>query len=149
MGYDVVAYSPLAQVDVRMHWLRRLKIDLVVDVGANEGQFVGWMRDRGYHGRIVSFEPQAAAFASCSRRWGGDPHWTGVRKALGETAGEIDLHVAGNSVSSSILPMLDSHVTALPESAIVTTERIQLARLDVELDKLQTCLLYTSPSPRD
>lgn len=136
MGYDVVAYSPLAQVDVRTHWLRQLKIDLVVDVGANEGQFVGWMRERGYNGRIISFEPQAAAFASCSRRWGGDPHWIGVEKALGEEAGEMDLHVAGNSVSSSLLPMLDSHVAALPESAIVMTERIQLGRLDIELGKL-------------
>lgn len=137
LGYDVVAYVPTTDTDVRMHWLRALEIGLVVDVGANEGQFVGWMRDRGYAGQVISYEPQAAAFAACSRRWGADPHWTGVCKALGEAAGELDLHVAGNSVSSSILPMLESHVAALPESAIVARERIEIARLDEELVRLK------------
>jgi FkbM family methyltransferase len=135
-GFDITPYTGATQHDVRMHWLRALDIDLVVDVGANEGQFVGWMRERGYAGRIVSFEPQATAFGACSRRWGNDAQWTGIRSALGEAAGEIDLQIAGNSVSSSILPMLDSHVAALPESAIVSTERIRIARLDEELGKL-------------
>ncbi len=135
LGFEVVkvADMAIAAPELRVQWIERLGIDLVVDVGANEGQFVGWMRERGYGGRIVSFEPQRLAFEACTARWKSDPRWTGLRLALGETAGEMPIHVAGNSMSSSLLPMLDSHVDALPESAIVKTETVSVARLDETL----------------
>ena len=134
-GYDVVRASRASAVDARMHWIGKLGIDLIVDVGANKGQFVGWMRERGYAGRIISFEPQAEAFKACVTRWGDDPDWQGVHCALGETPGEIEMQLAANSVSSSILPMLQTHVTALPESLIVSSEKVMLARLDHEVEK--------------
>jgi len=37
-------------------------IDLVVDIGANEGQFVKKIIKYGYTKRIVSFEPMKSAF---------------------------------------------------------------------------------------
>jgi FkbM family methyltransferase len=135
LGYDVVSANSASAVDARMHWIAKLGIDLIIDVGANKGQFVGWMRERGYAGRIISFEPQAEAFNACSSRWGDDPIWEGVHCALGETFGEIEMQLAANSVSSSILPMLQSHVTALPESHIVSSEKVTLSRLDDEVEK--------------
>ena len=44
--------------------LRDRHVKLVFDIGANVGQFALGLRDAGYPGRIVSFEPTAAAFAS-------------------------------------------------------------------------------------
>jgi len=135
LGYDLAKYAgagtgPSAEDDPRAHWIEKLKIDLMLDVGANEGQYVGWTRDRGYRGRVISFEPQAQAFAACEARWGSDPNWRGIKTALGESAGEFTLHVAGNSMSSSLRPMLQSHVKALPESAIVCEEVVPVCRLD-------------------
>ncbi len=130
LGYEVVAARDVAPPDVRMHWIGRLGVDLVIDVGANLGQFVGWIRDRGYEGPVLSFEPQASAFRACKQARASDANWWGFQTALGEEEGSSDFHVAGNSMSSSLLPMLDSHVMALPESAIVSTGRVTVARLD-------------------
>lgn len=41
------------------------------------------------------------------------------------------MNIAGNSVSSSALAMLQSHVEAAPRSACVSTERVPLSRLDI------------------
>jgi FkbM family methyltransferase len=111
--------------------LEHCKIDLVFDVGANDGQYATELRAHGYGGRIVSFEPQASAHARLANAASGNPGWTvAPRMALGDTEGEITIHVAGNSLSSSILDMLPEHVHAAPGSAYVGSEIVALKRLD-------------------
>ncbi len=103
---------------------------VVIDVGANEGQYGRSIRRAGFSGPILSFEPQSAAFAELERRTSRDQHWTAHRCALGATNGEITLNIAGNSESSSVLPMLDTHSANSPTSAYVATEQVPLRRLD-------------------
>jgi len=106
-------------------------IELLLDVGANTGQFARTIRALGYRGRIVSFEPLLSAHELLSRSSAADPQWTvAPRCAVGDREGEIELHVAGNSVSSSVLGMLRSHADAAPESQYVGSERVRLATLD-------------------
>jgi FkbM family methyltransferase len=106
-------------------------IDLVVDVGANAGQYAQFLRDNGYTSKIVSFEPLLSAYAQLKKISSRDPKWlVAPRIALGAEAGEIKLNVASNSQSSSVLPMLDSHLRAAPESAYAATELVPLQRLD-------------------
>jgi len=112
------------------HLLREAGIDLVLDVGANAGQYAAGLRLFGYAGRIVSFEPLSSAHEqlSCAARRGG---WeVAPRMAIGDVDREISIHLAGNSVSSSILDMLPTHESAAPGSAYVSSETVPMRRLD-------------------
>ncbi len=111
--------------------LRRFGIDLVLDVGANAGQFGAQLREFGFQGDVVSFEPLSAAHAKLSARAARDARWhVHPRTAIGDRDGEIEIHVAGNSVSSSILPMLEAHSQAARTSAYVGSESAPIATLD-------------------
>ena len=50
-------------------------IELVLDIGANEGQFSQDLRAFGYEGHIVSFEPMAEPHGRLSTRAAGDAAW--------------------------------------------------------------------------
>jgi len=111
--------------------LNRFDIDLVFDVGANAGQFASELRDLGYTGDIVSFEPLSAAHRSLSAHAAKDDKWrVHQRCAIGDFDGEIDINVSANSVSSSVLPMLEAHSSAAVKSAYVGTEKVPIFRLD-------------------
>jgi FkbM family methyltransferase len=111
--------------------LNLLNIDVVFDIGANEGQFAREIREHGYSGKIISFEPLTSArknLLSFAKR---DPGWkVHEQSAIGEQDGEIEFHISGNSVSSSILPMLKSHSSAAEGSAYVGSERVKIFMLD-------------------
>jgi FkbM family methyltransferase len=107
------------------------RIGTVFDVGANEGQFARSLHAAGYRGRIVSFEPLAEAHAELVRASKNYPSWdVAPRCALGDDEGEVEINIAANSVSSSLLPMHDHHSAAVPQSRFVGVERIRTVRLD-------------------
>jgi len=49
---------------------------------------------------------------------------------LGDTESELELNIAGNSASSSLLEMLHSHVKAAPQSKYIGKEKVAVHRLD-------------------
>lgn len=108
-----------------------LGIDLLVDVGANAGQFAMLCRSHGYQGQIISFEPSSAAHCELLKASAHDPLWTVAdRMALGSSAGAVEINIAANSFSSSILPMLDTHLAAAPQSHYIQKEKVPIRRLD-------------------
>jgi FkbM family methyltransferase len=131
-GLDVSRYVRFATFDERLlAVLQRLHVDLVIDVGANTGQYARRLRTTGYGGRIVSFEPLGAAHAELSEHARGDLGWNvAPRLAIGERNGEIELKISANSVSSSTLAMLPSHIDAAPESAPCAVESVPMMKLD-------------------
>jgi FkbM family methyltransferase len=134
LGLDVRRRSFATSPDDQFRrMLQQHGINLVLDIGANEGQYSAELRKRlGYRGRIVSFEPLRSAHESLLRAAAGDPAWeVAPRAAIGAGAGFITLHVAGNSQSSSVLPMLDTHCEAAPESRYMRDEKVPLMPLDV------------------
>jgi FkbM family methyltransferase len=110
--------------------LAQQQVDLVLDVGSADGGYGTSLRQFGYDGRIVSFEPLSRAYESLCATIAGDPQWTAHHVALGSEPGEATIHVASNSNSSSLLPMLDAHRAATPSIDYVAEETVTVARLD-------------------
>ncbi|MEJ2602762.1 MAG: FkbM family methyltransferase [Gammaproteobacteria bacterium] len=107
------------------------RIEIVLDVGANIGQFARSLREAGFRGEIVCFEPLPTAHAALQEAFRNDAGTTvHPRVALGSERSTIDINVAANSVSSSVLDMLDAHRQAAPDSEYVATESAELLRLD-------------------
>lgn len=131
-GIEAYRYSVHTSTGAQLHrLLQHCRIDLVFDVGANSGHYASELRAHGYAGQVVSFEPLETAHAQLTAAAGGDPRWrVAPRMALGDAEGKIDIHVAGNSLSSSILDMLPEHERAAPGSAYVGSEAVPLRRLD-------------------
>jgi FkbM family methyltransferase len=132
LGYDVSRYSTASpQMLRRKHMLAAYGVDTVLDVGANSGQFAqGLRKEAGYAGRILSFEPLGTAFARLQAAAQNDRDWQVFHHALGDTTGEQQIHIAGNSYSSSLLEMLPAHADAAPHSRYVGSERIVIKTLD-------------------
>jgi FkbM family methyltransferase len=114
----------------------RLGIDLVLDVGANDGSTGQWLRASGYKGRIVSFEPQTDVFLALQRAAAEDPSWECRQLALGAADGMIRMQVSGFSPSSSLLSIGDKHIQVWPESRTVGEEDVPIARLDSLADEI-------------
>src|SRR5258705_4265292 len=131
-GVEVSWYRP--ELDRERNFLRQVEshqVSVVLDVGANSGQFASGLRAAGFEGRIVSFEPTSAAFSQLERSAAADPRWECRRCALGDSDGTITINVAGNAgESSSVLPMLKSHQDAYPPANYVGTEQVPIHRLD-------------------
>lgn len=131
IGWDLRRWDIDTSSEARaVQRLRSHGVNLVFDVGANAGQFARSLRNAGYAGRIVSFEPLSHAWEylqTVSRLY----KWeVAARMAIGSEDGEVSIHVAANSASSSILNMLPSHLSAAPESTYVGTEQVAVRRLD-------------------
>lgn len=110
--------------------LARHRVDLVLDVGGADGGYGRELRRFGYAGRIVSFEPLATAYGRLAEVLAADPLWSAHNVALGSERGETTINVASNSNSSSLLPMLDTHIEAEPSVQYVSAEAISVERLD-------------------
>ena len=132
VGLDVRRFDPRSsEVSQLVRQLAVHQIDVVFDVGANIGQFAKILRDARFTGRIVSFEPSIAAHSALSKHARRDANWIiAPRMALGDHDGTTTLHLSGNSASSSILPMLPSHMSAAPESRYIGSETVDLRTLD-------------------
>lgn len=132
LGWDLRRWDIANSSDARI--VQRLKaqgVNLVFDVGANVGQFGKSLWNAGYTGRIVSFEPLSAAYRDLVMASGAYPSWeVAPQMAIGSKDGEIQINVASNSVSSSVLDMLDTFHNANPSLSYVGKEVVPLRRLD-------------------
>ena len=131
----------LSQLAARAHLqelLRRLAINLVIDVGANQGQFALGLRALGYRGRIVSFEPQTAQYAHLRTLTARDAAWEIHPFALGDAPAELRLNAYRDHSLSSLHSANDAGHTRFPDYfQLDHVETVTVRRLDDFLDSLQ------------
>lgn len=131
-GILIDRYNCGTSAEIRLvRMLNANRVDLIIDVGANDGDYGHRLRSAGYAGLMLSFEPLAMAHANLTRGVAGDRRWeVAPRMALGAADGEARINVAANSTSSSLLPMLARHAVSAPDSAYVGHEEVAVRRLD-------------------
>lgn len=108
-----------------------LGINCVLDVGAHVGQYGRFLRNIGYTGRIVSFEPILANFTQLEQRCARDDKWTARRLALGDQDGFVPINVAHVTQFSSLLsPNRYSHDQFGELSDVNRIEMVEVRRLE-------------------
>jgi len=105
-------------------------INIILDVGANVGQFAEETFEFGYNKKIISFEPISTTFKTLSTKAQNHNHWETLQLALGNFDGTTEINVSPLSPSSSILPFVKDMVGVLPDLNYTTKEVIQVKKLD-------------------
>jgi FkbM family methyltransferase len=124
-------YTELNWNRIFVKQLKSRQVDVVLDVGANSGQYATSLRKAGFEGRIVSFEPLSAPFSSLERKASRDPLWDCRQCALGDSDGTISINVSSDfGLCSSVLPMQKSLRDAIPWSKYIGTEEVPIYRVD-------------------
>jgi len=132
LGFDLIRYNSVSSYNARiLEFFSNYKIDTVLDVGANIGQYALWLRECGYRHRIISFEPLSEAYSHLLINSKNDPNWIiAPRMAIGNEEGKKSINISGNSVSSSILKMTNTHIKGAPESVYISSEEVYINKLD-------------------
>jgi len=107
-----------------------LAIDRILDVGANRGQFSLIARILYPQVSIEAFEPQPSEASVYEAIFTGDSRIILHKFALGDFAGEADLHISRRRDSSSLLPIGKMQSKLFPNTEEVGTHRISVATLD-------------------
>ena len=109
---------------------------VLLDVGANIGQFGKAVLDAGYRGALVSFEPLPDARAKLTAAASRNARWRIAEPlALSNAKGEVSFSVTDNLSSSSMLEPSSHLTTHAPHARLKEKITVQTDRLDAVIDQ--------------
>jgi FkbM family methyltransferase len=132
---EIIKY-PTDELSRRITLLQHHDINVIIDIGANIGQYGAEMRNLGFNGEIISFEPMKKAFDALKKISSNDPKWTVFNYSIGERDGQTSINIAKNSVSSSLLNPLPQLTLSAPEAKSIAVEIIGIHKLDTVFSTL-------------
>jgi len=104
--------------------MRRSRIDVAVDVGANRGFYAMHLRMGGFKGRMLSFEPDPETYRHLENAARDDPEWFTFNCALGRSQGDLEFNTivldGVSTLSSPLTPMIDVPI----QRSVVRVERL-------------------------
>jgi FkbM family methyltransferase len=128
-----------------MDYLRKMEINCVLDVGACTGAYAQELRQLGYRGNIISFEPVPTSFQILRRNMEGDPHWQGQNCGLSDATQVTTIQTYSVPEFNSLLRLREDAGNAYHvDSGQPHPVEIQLQRLDEVLPDL----VKNIPAPR-
>jgi FkbM family methyltransferase len=102
---------------------------LVVDIGANKGQFTLAARNHMPGVKVIAFEPLPKPASRFRALFADDPCVTLHERAIGPERRVMTMHVSGREDSSSLLPIGELQETTFPGTGEVATVQVQVAPL--------------------
>jgi FkbM family methyltransferase len=110
--------------------IKKLEIDTVIDVGANNGQFLNLLTQIGFQGDVCSFEPIPELHQRIQTLYQNKKNWLQFPYACGATDGTAIINISESSDFSSILKPNKFCLSENPTSRSVRTQAIEVKRLD-------------------
>jgi len=135
-GYDVVKTKYSKHELGVDELLEYFKIETVLDIGANIGQYGKYLRIDGYKNDIISFEPIKHVYSQLEANIRKDSKWIAYNYAIGDFDGSSQINISQNIVSSSIMDIKASHVEAAADSVYIAKEEIKVKKLDSIFDEM-------------
>jgi FkbM family methyltransferase len=111
------------------------RIDLVLDVGGNKGQFAQSLRNEGYKEVIHSFEPVKETFKQLQQASQDDPNWFVHNFAMGDELGELTVNVTKASDFASFLQPNEYGKERFKKNEVEYTEIVAIDTVDNFLEK--------------
>ena len=138
LGIAISRYPPPGSFSRHLRdYLSEMKINLVLDVGANVGNYVKDLREIGYRGRVISFEPVPATYQKLQQAWQNDPMWSGKPYGLSDDDREALINTHSSGTFNSLLNLREDAERAFSlDPAQRGQTPIQLRRLDSVLPEL-------------
>lgn len=138
LGIAISHYPPPGsfQRDLR-EYLSRMEINVVLDVGAYIGNYARELREIGYQGKIISFEPVPASYKQLLAAMDGDPLWSGEPYGLSDENRETLINTHDRGDFNSLLTLRGDAGQAYGVDPTCWSQTpIQLRRLDAVLPQL-------------
>ena len=149
LGYHIIPKWRMRDLAFAQHLgklLRHYRVNALIDVGANRGQYRDFLRmEVGYTGPILSYEPLPNCYEILRERSRCEASWEVRSLALGASPGELTLNVmAGDSCSSFLQPEY-AHVDGFERwNKVCGTVVVPVTTLDSELSQAHNAALRES-----
>lgn len=126
--------------------LKNLNIDLVVDVGANIGQYRDFLRKSvGFNGEIASVEPDVRCYELLLKRKKGDSCWHIFKNIISANTGfEILKQMNSSPMNSLMEPICETKYSTLQK--IINEVKISSFTMDDFIEMLCNCKLIKEDS---
>ena len=116
--------------ETRLHLLKAYGIEIIVDGGANKGQWLGMVHKYFPDKKYVIIEPQEDCIEFIKLKYEFNKNFEFYNLAISSYIGEGDFFIASNSGASSSLNEPDRHLTTIPNVNFSKKTKVKVTTLD-------------------